>query len=72
MCQACLLVLLYSIMHEQGIFEIIIEDGAFFEDEQHMKLSARGAEIFRLGNILFGRTGGDRYDFQRGAVCTYV
>ena len=44
MCQACLLVLLYSIMHEQGISEI--EDGAFFEDEQHMKLSARGAEIF--------------------------
>ena len=34
----------------QGIFEV--EDGAFIEDEQHMKLFARGAERFLLGNIL--------------------
>ena len=35
---------------QQGIFEI--EDGAFFEDEQHAKLFARGAETFRLANVL--------------------
>ena len=35
---------------EQGIYEI--EDGFFFEDEQHTKLFARVAEIFRLRNVL--------------------
>ena len=35
---------------EQGIFEI--EVGEVFEDEQHAKSFARGAQIFRFGNIL--------------------
>ena len=35
---------------EWRIFEI--EVGAFFEDEQHANTFARGAQIFRFGNIL--------------------
>ena len=40
----------YLTLRKQGIFDI--EDRAFFEDEQHTKLFARVAEIFRLGNVL--------------------
>ena len=40
----------YYFCKNQGIFEI--EDGFFFENEQHTKLIARVAKIFRLGNVL--------------------